>query len=50
MALNQTERSRVDRSLSPNFGWQRSAKNVKFTEEYVIYTEDHILEKKSVYK
>ena len=36
----------LNRGLCPNFCWLRSANLVKFTEEYVICTEEHVLVKK----
>ena len=49
MVANQTA-SGFNRGLSSNYGWLRSANHVKFTEQYVMYMEKHVLVKKKVYK
>ena len=38
--------NKLNRGLSSNFWELRSANHVKFTEEFVMYTEKHILVKK----
>ena len=40
----------LNRVLSSNFWWLKSAKHVKFTEECVICTEKHVLVKENIYK
>ena len=42
MAANQSAPG-LNRRLLSNFWWLRSANYVKFTEEYMIYTEKHVL-------
>ena len=37
----------LNRGLSSNFWWLRSANHVKFTEERVLCTENHVLAKKN---
>ena len=40
----------LNRNLSSNFWWFRKANHVKFTDERVMCTEEHVLVKKNVYK
>ena len=48
MVANHTVLQGLNRGLSSNSWWLRSAKYLKFTEECVILREKHVLVKKYV--
>ena len=48
MRTNQSAPS-LNRGLSSNFCWLRSANHVKFTEECVMFMEEHVLIKQKMF-